>query len=232
VSDSPKTPAELLANTRETMRAIDQTGVERPIHSEISAEFSKALTDIVTREQPKLVIEIGMACGLSTLSILSALPQDGVLMSVDPFQSTDYHGVGATLVGKSTRAASHRLIEKADYLALPEMVAEGVQADLVYIDGMHTFDYVALDAFYAHKLLRIGGIMAFNDCGFRSIHKFLKYFPKHRQYEELDVGLKPDFTGANPLFTAIRRATGRSNQDRYFRKLSDWEPPHNFFKSF
>ena len=73
---------------------------------------------------------------------------------------------------------------------------------------------------------------AFNDCGFRSIHKFLKYFPKHRQYEELDVGLKPDFTGANPLFTAIRRATGRSNQDRYFRKLSDWEPPHNFFKSF
>ncbi len=107
-----------------------------------------------------------------------------------------------------------------------------MQADLVYIDGMHTFDYVALDAFYAHKLVRAGGIVAFNDCGFRSIHKFLRYFVKHREYEEIDVGLEPDYRGGNALITASRRLTGRSNQDRYFRKKSDWEPPHNFFRTF
>jgi len=229
---NPKPPADVLAETRKSMRARDQHGQERDIHSEISEAFAAALSAVVERERPKLVIEIGMACGLSTLSILSTLPADGRLLSIDPFQSTDYHGIGKTLVAQTNRQASHRLIERPDYLALPELVGEGVQADLIYIDGMHTFDYVALDAFYAHKLLRVGGIMAFNDCGFRSIHTFLKYFPKHREYEEFDVGLQRDFRGANPAITLVRRLTGRSNQDRYFRKKSDWEPPHNFFRSF
>lgn len=224
--------AEILAETRATMLAVDAKGVERAINSEISLEFCKALAAVVVKEQPKLVIEIGMACGFSTLSILSVLPEGSRLISVDPFQHADYHGIGQALVSRSDRADAHELIEEVDYLALPRLLADGVKADLIYIDGMHTFDYVALDAFYSHKLLKTGGVVAFNDCGFRSIHKFLKFFVAHREYEEFDVGLKPNYRGANPVFTLLRRLTGRSNQDRYFRKKSDWEPQHNYFKSF
>lgn len=97
---------------------------------------------------------------------------------------------------------------------------------------MHTFDYVALDAFYLDKTLKVGGVLAFNDCGFRSIHKFLKYFRRHRHYKEIEVGLSPDYRGRNPLVTAVRRLEGRSNHDRYFRKLDTWEPEHTYFRNF
>lgn len=229
---SPRPCADLLAEARRTGSIVDAQGTPRPLNSEISERFCAALSAVVTREQPKLVIEIGMACGFSTLAILSALPQGARLLSIDPFQHRDYHGLGHALVQRSDRAEAHTLIEEPDYLALPRLLEQGTTADLVYIDGMHTFDYVALDAFYADKLVRPGGVVAFNDCGFRSIHKFLKYFRKHRDYEELDVGLAPDFKGGNPLITLSRRLTGRSNQDRYFRKKSDWEPVHNYFKTF
>ena len=81
-------------------------------------------------------------------------------------------------------------------------------------------------------VLILGGVIGFNDCGFRSIHKFLKFFRSHRHYQELSSGLTADFRGANSAITVLRRLEGRSNQDRYFRKLDAWEPEHNFFRRF
>jgi predicted O-methyltransferase YrrM len=225
------TPAQLLSQAHASGRVIDAGGVERRVNSEISPRLSDALTRLVAREQPRLVVEVGMACGFSSLAILSALPDGGKLISIDPYHG-DYHRIGETLVQRSDRADAHQLVEEPDFLALPKMVEDGLVVDLAYIDGMHTFDYVALDAFYCDKLVRPGGIIAFNDCGFRSIHKFLKYFVRHRHYEEIDVGLEPDYQGRNALVSAWRRIEGRSSSDRYFRKLDSWEPEHNFFRSF
>ena len=216
---------ELLA---ETYAIAGSAGVD----AAIPQHFAAALTQQVQALAPKLAIEIGMANGLSTLAILAGLPKDGQLISIDPFQDTQWHGAGSVLIAQSDRAASHELRQEPDYLALPALLAAGVAVDFVYIDGMHTFDYVALDAFYADKLLRVGGVLAFNDCGFRSIHKFLRFFRQHRHYEELDAGLPADYRGGNPLITLARRIEGRSNQDRYFRKLDRWEGEHNYFRRF
>ena len=224
-------PADLLEALYARGEAVGSDGRPVALHSAIPRSFGAALTRIVRDNGARTVIEIGMAFGASSLAILAGLPDDGRLISIDPFQD-DYGRAGRLLVERSTRAAAHTLIEAPDYLALPRLLEQGVVADLVYIDGMHTFDYVALDAFYAGKLLKVGGIMAFNDCGFRSIHKFLRYFRRHRHYAEIDAGLSADHRGGNPLVTLVRRIEGRSNQDRYFRKLDDWEPGHNFFRRF
>lgn len=224
-------PESLLAKAYETLKVTDGEGVEREINSQIPVAYARALTELVRKEQPKLVVEVGMACGFSSLAILEGLPEGGKLVSIDPYHG-DYHRIGEALVQRSDRAAAHQLVEEPDFFALPKMLERGDVVDLAYIDGMHTFDYVALDAFYLDKLVKVGGIIAFNDCGFRSIHKFLKYFVKHRHYQELDVGLAPDYRGRNPLVTLVRRITGRSSHDRYFRKLDTWEPAHNYFRSF
>lgn len=208
------------------------TGEYGEMRGHISRDLARALTAMVAREQPALCLEIGMAYGFSTLAILEGLGPQGRLISIDPFQTEHYQRLGKSLVERSDRASRHRLIERPDYLALPELLAAGGQVDFAYIDGMHTFDYVALDAFYADKLLKIGGVLGFNDCGFRSIHKFLRFFQGHRDYEELDAGLKPDFRGRNPAITLLRRWEGRSNQDRYFRKRTAHEPEHDFFRNF
>jgi predicted O-methyltransferase YrrM len=202
------------------------------IDAAIEPRFARALRAEVFRTKPKLAIEIGMANGISTLAILSGLPSGAQLISIDPFQDTQWKSAGRELIARSDRACDHSVRTEPDYLALPALIREGVTVDFAYIDGMHTFDYVSLDAFFVDKLLRVGGVVAFNDCGFRSIHKFLKLFRSHRRYEEIDVGLTPDYRGRNPLISAARRMSGRSNQDRYFRKFEQWEPPHNFFRQF
>jgi hypothetical protein len=202
------------------------------LRGNISREFATALTAMVRREKPALCIEIGMAFGISTLAILEGLSEGGRLISIDPFQNSDFDGFGLDLVARTDRAAQHELIEAPDYFALPRLLKDGRRPNFAYIDGMHTFDYVLLDGFYVDKLLPVGGIAAFNDCGFRSIHKYLRFFRRHRRYEELDAGLAADYRGGNPLITTWRTLERRSNQDRYFRKLSDEEPAHNFFRNF
>ena len=198
----------------------------------ISRRLAGALTAMVARERAKVCLEIGMAYGISTLAILEGLAEQGRLISIDPFQTEHFAGFGRKLVERTDRADRHELIESPDYLALPRLVEAGVQVDFAYIDGMHTFDYVALDAFYVDKLLPAGGVVGFNDCGFRSIHKFLRFFRAHRDYVELDAGLRPDFRGRNPAVTLVRRLQGRSSHDRYFRKRREWEPGHAFFRDF
>ena len=216
----------------EVLKEAYRSSGEKPIDAAIPSVFAQALTEQVHRQQPKLAIEIGMANGMSTLAILAGLPADGKLISIDPNQESQWRDAGRRLVALTDAGIKHELREAPDFLALPDLIREKQSVDFAYIDGMHTFDYVALDTFYIDKLLRVGGIVAFNDCGFRSIHKFLRFFRSHRHYMEIDVGLPADFRGRNPLVTLLRRFEGRSNQDRYFRKLDCWEPEHNFFRNF
>jgi hypothetical protein len=218
---APRPVAELLAEM-----------LANPVDAAIAPRFAEALTRQVRSCRPRLAIEIGMANGISTLAILSGLEPGAKLISIDPFQDSQWNGAGRALVAQTDQATSHELWQELDYLALPALLREGRKVDFAYIDGMHTFDYVALDAFFIDKLLPIGGMVGFNDCGFRSIHKFLRFWRRHRHYEELDCGLAPDYRGRNPLVSLLRRIEGRSNQDRYFRKLDSWEPEHNWFRNF
>jgi hypothetical protein len=57
--------------------------------------------------------------------------------------------------------------------------------DLVFIDGMHTFDHVLLDFFYANRLIRIGGYIVIDDCNMTSISKAVSYIEKYPCYQRL-----------------------------------------------
>jgi hypothetical protein len=97
--------------------------------------------------------------------------------------------------------------------------------DLAYIDGWHTFDYVLLDFFYVDKMLRRGGVVGFNDAGWRSVLRVLRFVTTHRRYQEIDVGLPRTYESrVKVIGPLIKRLEGRSNCDRYFRKSEDWEP--------
>jgi predicted O-methyltransferase YrrM len=202
------------------------------LHGNITRPLATALTAMVRRAKPRLAIEIGMAYGISTLAILAGLDEDARLISIDPYEHEHYHGFGLNLVARTGRSEQHQLCEEADYLALPRMLGEGASVDFAYVDGMHTFDYVLLDGFFVDKLLPVGGVVGFNDCGFRSVHKYLNFFRSHRDYDELDSGLRPNFRGRNPAVSLVRRIEGRSNCDRYFRKRSSAEPEGSFFRRF
>lgn len=228
-------PNQILQSLVTTKQAIDAQGNPHRLRDEISTDNCRALYQSVLANKPKMVVEVGMAFGIATLSILTALDEvggDGQLVSIDPNQNSEYCGVGVENVRRAGFAERHRLIERPSFLGLPQLLEEKAAIDFAYIDGWHTFDYALVDFFYLDKMLRPFGIVAFNDCGWRAVHRVIKFVRSHRHYDELDVGLSRKYQGRNLASTALRLIEGRSSADRYFRKGDSFEPNWNFYARF
>lgn len=216
-------------------RVQHPNGKYRDVVANISEQNSRALRDFVVERRPELVIEIGMAYGVSTLSILDGLRRNGEgrLISIDPYDGWPTGRVIALhQVERAGVAELHEHLHECSYTALPRLLRAGARPDFVYIDGNHNFDYVFTDFFYTDKLLSVGGLVGFNDAGWRSVFKVIRFLRKYRRYRELDVGLPKSYRGRNPLFSLIKRVEGRSSRDRYFEKVEAWEPECGFHRAF
>ena len=51
--------------------------------------------------------------------------------------------------------------------------------DMVFIDGMHLFDYTLLDFFYADKMLNINGLIIIDDIRHAPVQKLIQYVKKN-----------------------------------------------------
>jgi predicted O-methyltransferase YrrM len=218
-------------------------GGQVPIDSNIPLAYAETLYETVLKTRPLVVLEIGMAFGVASLAILSALRdicQNGKLVSIDPHQTSgNWKGGGVAAVDRAALKESHKLIEDYDFNALPHLLTSGFQLDFAYIDGWHTFDYVLLDWWYLDKMLPVGGVIGFNDCGWPAIDKVIKFVLTHRKYKEMDVGLPMEFAKQGRRRELLRRLTFgeerqwyRRAEDRYFEKVESWEPKWDFFAEF
>jgi len=241
--------APALASILETGETVDQTGATVQLRSNVPAAFAEALYRTMRAENVSRALEVGMACGVSSLAIMAGLADrpGATLVSIDPNQSTDWKRAGRGAVERAGFGTRHRLIEQPSYLSLPQLLADVTTLDFVYIDGWHTFDYTLLDFFFADRMLRPGGIVAFNDCSWPAIDKAIRFVKTHRKYEEIDVGLEktpvvpPWESRRVKLVRGCEAALGLPSryrvglgfaQDRYFRKTATWEPTWNFYEDF
>lgn len=220
---------------------ISLSGESVPLNSNISMLHAQCLFDLVLREKPKRVLEVGMAFGTSSLAILAALEQnggEGKLTTIDPVQTKEWKGCGISAIARAGLAGRHEMIEEFDYVALPKLLARGDMLDFAYIDGWHTFDYTLIDFWYADKMLREQGIVALNDCGWPAVHKAIRFILSHRDYAELDAGLPRRYRGWGRVQEGAARLAGRKkgfgrrSEDRYFRKQTNWEPNWDFYSPF
>ena len=84
-------------------------------NSGIALEYAIGLFRTVLTRRPKVMLEIGMANGASTITILSALSQldgDRMLISIDPGQSSAWGNMGVNNVKANGFSSLHRLIEE------------------------------------------------------------------------------------------------------------------------
>ena len=212
-----------------------------PLHSNIPAAYAEALYQTVLRANPAVVLEVGMAYGVSSLAILSALRdgnRHGRLITIDPVQSTAWKGCGQAALARAGLAERHELIEEYNYQALPRLLAAGLKVDFAYIDGRHHFDYALLDWWFIDKMLPVEGIVGFNDCGWPAIEKVIRFVLGHRKYVEIDVGLPVTMPGGRKLKLLRGLTLGLKKEwclrveDRYLKKAADWEPHGKFFAPF
>lgn len=224
----PKVPCEVLREL------YGDTSVD----SLIAAEFADALYRLVRRQRPDVVVEVGLANGASALAILTALEQNdgGHLISIDPHQSRaeGWGSRGVNAIAEAGLANRHQLIEEPDYIALPRLLEQNTSVDVAYIDGWHTFDYTLLDFFYLDKMLRVGGVVGFNDCHYPAVNRVLRFATRHRRYAPEDVGLTERRVVSPRGRLPMARWTGHrlNAADQYLRKLEAWEPGFRFWSEF
>lgn len=199
----------LIDSLYETRKAVSSTGEILDIHSDISPAEGKLLHGVIAEDPSiKHTIEVGCAHGLSSLHICEALRgRDGAHHTIiDPFQNTNYNGLGVHHLNKAGIDFYEWVEEKSEF-ALPKLAKERPGTfDLAFIDGMHTFDHTLIDAFYSLRLLRVGGVLVIDDCdyfdGIDKVISYLKNYPCLRVHAILEP--PPPVT----LRNHVRRALG------------------------
>jgi predicted O-methyltransferase YrrM len=188
-SDVPHTLARALREKRESLygsgRAPGEDGSWVSIRpAGVTRERGQALGDLVREEKAGRCLETGFALGLSTSFLLEAtlsgsLPErsEGArVVSIDPFQTADWHGSGRRHLREAGAGDLHRCIEKPSEVGLPELIAQGSRFDLAFIDGDHRFEHVFLDVFYCRRLVGPGKLLVLDDDWMPSVKKCAAFF--------------------------------------------------------
>jgi predicted O-methyltransferase YrrM len=158
------------------------------INSETSREQCGFLQELIRRHDFKESLEIGFAYGLSTVAIVEEIARrNGRHTVIDKFEMEDWGGNGLDLVKRAGYAEKLQFIGKYCYQALPELMQDGRMFDFAYIDSTKQFDWLMVDFFYIDKMLKINGIIVFDDVAFPGIRRLLRYisrFPSYKVYAQ------------------------------------------------
>src|SRR5687768_17279041 len=108
-------PNSVLQEMYKLRTVSDAEGNRYPLDGVVIAPHANALYRLIKQLKPRLALEVGMAYGGSTLSILTAFQEldcEGSLISIDPAQSSYWHNVGLANVERCGFKERHRLIEE------------------------------------------------------------------------------------------------------------------------
>jgi predicted O-methyltransferase YrrM len=170
-----------------------------PLKDATDAAIGALLQGLIEQKRPSITLEVGLAYGVSGLFICEALAKVGGKkhIAIDAFQSTVWSGIGIHHLRRAGYGGLVELREQLSQDALPQLVAEGVKVDFAFIDGTHSFDQKIVDFFYIDRLLNVGGIVAFDDCHWASIHQVCRFIATNRPYRVCGstVGTAPGFRG-------------------------------------
>jgi len=156
----------------------------------IDKDSQEYLKEFIKKNNCKKILEIGMADGMSSIAILSALEEiEGTsLTSIDPYQKTFWSSNGLKNIEKMNLQKKHIFNDNFDYIALPELVKNNEKYDLIFVDGSHIYDHVILNNFYADILLKVNGYLVNDDYWMPAIKKAYSYIKNnYPHYEEIET---------------------------------------------
>ncbi len=199
-------------------------------NTSISAHEGEFLWKIIRENGYQKTIEIGCALGVSSLYICDAASQfnQSSHTIIDPKQTSDWDGIGIRNL-EAHGVSRYSLIEEHSELALPKLLEENHSYDFGFIDGWHTFDHSLIDFFYLNRLIRVGGMIVFDDAKWPSIAKLIRYLYKYPAYN-IVLPPKIDYDSPRPnlrqrLAQAYRRLMDGVLQVDPYGLISRWLIP-------
>jgi predicted O-methyltransferase YrrM len=207
--------SDLLRRIRDARRGLATDGPPRVRSAgdfervSVPSSDGDVLRDLLVAEQPRTVIEIGLAYGSSALAIAEALVaagSDGARhVIIDAFQEL-FHGCGWAAITGAGLEGLCRLVRERSQTALPRLLGDGFAADAAFVDGSHIFHNVFVDLFYLRELVRPGGMVILDDCSYPSVATAARYF-------EVNTGWKPEPLAVPTRLRAFRLPATRAEPD-------------------
>jgi predicted O-methyltransferase YrrM len=194
ISSRMYTDEELLVNSTikkiyKTRKVEGDSGL-KPLQAAINPREGIFLYDLIKDNNYLKCLEIGMANGLSGLYICQALKEnkekvinkdkEAYLVSMDPFQKEQWDNAAINHIKSAGLSNFSIYVKEKSYNGMPKILNqlnnEEIQPfDLIFIDGMHLFDYTLIDFFYADLLLRKGGVIVLDDIKHPNVKACLNY---------------------------------------------------------
>ena len=194
----------------------------------ITREEAVVLFDIVESLHPITTLEVGLGYAFSALVICEAAGRsasDRKHIVIDPNQTRYWKLQGLSHLKAAGHGDSIEFHEAPSFKVLPELVKAGQRIDFAFIDGWHTFDYVMVDFFFVDKMLRKGGVVAFDDADWPSIRPVIRYIitnldytvyrtmPENGSRAAIDVEL-----GLEGSCIALKKNSEETTRDIFFHK--------------
>ncbi len=168
-----------------TNTAEADDGTTKPLVANISLAECEFLAGLIDADATiRRTLEVGFAYGVSSGVICWATAgREGARHCIlDPCQSDYFGNIGHHTLRRAG-LDHYDFLEEGSEFALPRLAAsQPASFDLIFIDGWHTFDHTMLDLFYANRLLRVGGLIVVDDCGFPAVARAITYFSKYPAY--------------------------------------------------
>ena len=177
----------VLAGLYDRQPQLGDDGALHPIDAttRITPGEGLELIALLNRAQADAVLEIGLGYGFSTQFLLAGLQQrgGGQLLAIDPFQSSDWQGIGRGLAAATASAVAglaFRCIEEPSALALPALERSGERFGLIFVDGYHRFDDVLCDVTAAARLCTPGGVIVLHDLWLPAVRAVVAFLDSNR----------------------------------------------------
>jgi predicted O-methyltransferase YrrM len=155
----------------------------------ITPEEAESIREWVIAENASQTIEIGLAFGYSALYICEGLLTNGdpnaKHVAIDPGQLPEkaYASCGLEILNKAGLSPIIEFYGDESQIILPQLLKQGREFDLAFIDGNHRFDYVFLDLYYLGRLIRKGGIIILDDYNLPGIERAASFFIKNLKWK-------------------------------------------------
>ncbi len=175
-------------------------------YSDADASLCRALWCVILHTRPEVVIETGVAHGVTSRIVLEALRQNdlGHLWSIDlpfPFDHR-LHGETGVVVTDACRPRWSYL-EGASKQRLPPVVAEVGHVEIFIHDSLHTAKNTMFEMERTASAMRVGGVMLVDDIG--SHNGFATFADRHRGYQTI---ICPSADRAGMFGVAVKVANG------------------------
>jgi predicted O-methyltransferase YrrM len=164
----------------QTGRVFGPDGKAQALESNVSQAEALELYTAVRKLRPEYSVEIGLAHGVSSLAILSAIAANGTghHYVIDPFQA-NYGYCGEAMIQRAGFQKLHSLLERFPEEVLPYL--PGLR--FAFIDSSHLFDLTLVEFVLIDKKLDVGGILALHDAWMPYIQAVLRFILANRAYE-------------------------------------------------